>query len=176
MNCQRVIDVMTDRIHTLLRRHFSDAAELSSGDLLHSHGSASQALLYSVLYVPQFLELGDSIVLRLTVPTKEEEERFLALRGQVTSSASLEQLEASFNFLETGYIFDAQGRDSSDDEDDVLSHLLVRSWRGLLTTTYPNRRFVVEVVAPEQTGGVVGIQFYELRSLKQAVRMQAPDR
>jgi hypothetical protein len=133
----------------------------SLGDWLHAVGKASEALLYSILFMPELIEVGGSILLAWGVPDEASKKRFLDALGE--GSKSREELEASFNFIEVGYLFDAPGRDTSDEEDVLLAELIRDAWNGWLNTSYPDRRFMVEVLPEDVTGSTVGVHFFEIR-------------
>jgi len=148
-------------IHERLRQMFPDATDMSDANLIHSYGLASQALFYSILFVPQLLEIHGSVLLRWNLPNDEERQRFLTLREKVNTEPEREQLEATFNFVEIGYLFDATRRDTGDDEDAMLARQLEIAWTGVLAVQFPERRFIIDVLSCHQTGSTVGIQFYE---------------
>jgi len=130
-------------------------------DFLHSEGKASEALLYSALFSPDLVLLNDSVLLAWMVPDDKSKASFKRLSEK--ASNSLWKLESSYNFVEVGYLFDASGRDTSDEEDELLAVRIRDAWRGWLKVTFPNRCFSVEVLSPEITGSCVGVRFFELR-------------
>lgn len=130
-------------------------------DLLHSMGNGRDALLYSILFMPELVVIGDSVLLSWNLPNKEAIDRFLNMVGE--SGRTLEQLESSFNFIEVGYLFDSPGRNLSDDEDELLAQRIVQAWSGWLMASFPDRKFSVEVLSPEETGSTVGVHFFEVR-------------
>lgn len=149
-------------ITLFLRKHFPTAENgFSSTDFIHCFGRASDALLYSLLYMPELIEVNGSILLAWNVPDEKEKLRFVS--GLKNTNMARQELESSFNFVEIGYIFDATGRDTSDEEDQILANLLADAWRGYLGVRYPGRTFVVEVLLPDQTGSTVGLHFFEKR-------------
>ena len=133
----------------------------SLGDWLHSIGKASEALLYSILFMPELLVIGNSVLLSWTVPNEDAKKRFLDALSEGIKSR--EELEASFNFIEVGYLFDAPGRDTTDEEDKLLANLVCDAWDGWLKTSYPDRTFKVEVLSEEEIGSTVGVHFFEIR-------------
>lgn len=151
-----------DEITSLLRKYFPSQEDgFSATDFIYSFGRASQAVLYSMLYMPELVEVGGSVLLAWNVPDEEAKQRFLS--GLEKTAMSIEELEASFNFVEIGYLFDAAGRDTTDEEDELLAKLLANAWKGHLALCYPKRVFVIEVLSPAHTGSTVGLHFFEKR-------------
>ena len=130
-------------------------------DWLHAIGKASEALLYSILFMPELKIVNDSVLLAWGMQDDESQQRFLD--SVKSNNMSLQQLEASFNFIEVGYIFDTVGRDTSDEEDELLANLICNAWEGWLKTSFPDRKFIVEVLSAEETGSTVGVHFFESR-------------
>lgn len=130
-------------------------------DWLYSMGKASEALLYSILFMPELLIVESSVLLAWSASQKSEKERFLELLAD--GSKDIQTLEASFNFIEVGYLFDDAGRDMSDEEDELLANLICNAWSGWLKASFPEREFQVEVLSEEDTGSTVGVHFFEVR-------------
>lgn len=130
-------------------------------DCLHSAGKSSDAFLYAALYMPELVLIEDSVLLIWGLPDEKSRTGFKAALSE--RRISQKELEASFNFVEIGYLFDSPGRVSSDEEDELLAKLVRDSWAGWLKLNYPERCFVVEVLAAETTGSTVGVHFFEDR-------------
>jgi len=124
---------------------------------MHEFGDVVSALLYSVLFVPDFIEVEHSVL--LTFGREDQAQKFVKAKNN--TKMTLSALESSFNFVEVPYLF--SNRDSTDDEDKLLSETIAEAWRGRLKTLYPTRVFVVSPIGPEITGSVVGVHFFELR-------------
>lgn len=154
--------VKINRLRDLfLRRRYDLSAVQALNDVVYEHGVASQAILYGALYAPELSEVCNSILLTWNVPDQEARDRFLdELKAD---KFSREELEASFNLVEVGYLFAPRGRDTSDEEDELLAEQLRASWAGYLKHQYPGREFVIEVLSPQDTGSTVGVCFYEKR-------------
>ena len=147
----------------ILTRYFPAADGSGISDVIHEFGRASDSLLYAALYVPDLVEENGSVLLKWSLPDESEKHRFRSLLNEVQTSEERERLEASFNFVEVGYLFGPKGRNLSDDEDSVLAELLATAWNGRLAVAFPRRKFVVEVLSPKQTGSTVGVHFFERR-------------
>ncbi|MHB8968798.1 MAG: hypothetical protein ACYC5A_11035 [Thermoleophilia bacterium] len=149
-------------IISILRKYYPKAnSDFSIPDYMHAFGRASEVLLYVKLFMPELVEINDSVLLAWNMEDPDMINRF---KYQIEASGSNRQrVEASFNLVEVGYLFDASGRDTSDDEDEKIAHLLADAWRGHIKLLYPNRNIQVEVLSPEQTGSTVGLHFFEIR-------------
>lgn len=153
----------TELINVIGQRFRSSVAEkpTSLGDWLHAVGRGGEALLYSILFMPELVLVSGSVLLAWGLPDEASRTRFLEALAE--GNKSREELEASFNFVEIGYLFDAPGRDTSDKEDELLAELIRKAWEGWLKVSYPDRRFKVEVLSEEVTGSTVGVHFFEVR-------------
>lgn len=154
-------DLLT-RVLSVLCNYFKfDVGSQSSGDLIYENGKASDAILYSLLYFPELEIISDSVLLAWSVSDFQNRERFLA---QITSNGiDVPKLEASFNFVEIGYLFETSGRDTNDEHDLVLAELIKLSWEQHLARLFPRRKFDIEILDPEVTGSTIGVHFFELR-------------
>jgi hypothetical protein len=129
----------------------------SAEDFVYEFGDVVSALLYSTLFLPDFIEVEDSIL--LSFGNKEQAQSFLD--AEKKWKKNLSDLESSFNWIEVPYLF--SNRKSNGEEDNLLAEKIVESWRYKLKFLFPARTFVISVIGPEVTGSVVGVQFYELR-------------
>jgi hypothetical protein len=130
-------------------------------DFLYAFGSAHAALLYAVLFVPQFIEIEGAVFLKDfgAGPFETEEIAKRMRSAKEKSSEALKACVRSYNWIELPYAFrDVSG---TNDEYTGLAGLLAEAWRVRLQHVYPGRRFVVRVLSPEETGSVVGIGIEE---------------
>lgn len=149
---------------SFLKRYFGETG-FNSSDFIHAFGQASRAILYSCLFIPEFVEVQGSVLLESKISTEDALLRFINLvKDKTMTPEVLQTLEASFNTVEVGYLFDAPGRDTTDVEDDLLAELIAESWRYSLKARFPEKKFKVEVLSAEVTGSTVGVHFYEERS------------
>ncbi|TVQ83094.1 MAG: hypothetical protein EA357_07060 [Micavibrio sp.] len=152
---------LIDVIERKFEKTVGDEKFDSLGDWLYAAGKASEALLYSTLFMPELVEVDGSVLLAWSILDKSSKKRFLD--NLDAGIESREVLEASFNFIEVGYLFNPQGRDTSDAEDELLAELLGNAWAGWLKLSYPERSFKVEVLSADITGSTVGVHFFEQR-------------
>jgi hypothetical protein len=153
----------TEALLTALRKRFQfseGSVPHDPGDMVYEAGKASEALLYSLLFVPDLSIVADSVL--LTYPDSAVAERFLKARSK--TELSLERLEASFNSVDVGYLF-ARGN-FDENEERLLAERIAEAWRGALAVFCPDRRMVVRIVPPEENGGDIAVEFFERRSEK----------
>jgi hypothetical protein len=67
----------------------------------------------------------------------------------------------SYNWRDVSYVF--SNTDSpSDQEIELLAHLMAEAWDARLRALFPERQFVVRVMDPSVTGDGVGVGFSEV--------------
>lgn len=130
-------------------------------DYIHKYGKGSWALLFSNLFVPDFIELDGSVLLANTARSDEAKERFTT--ALTNKQMTRPELESSFNLLEVGYLFDAAGRDTSETDDMILAQSIGEALRRSLLAMYPNREFEVRVSTPSESGSTASVSFFEKR-------------
>lgn len=131
-------------------------------DLLHLIGSPLDALLYSKLFWPEFVEIEGMFFLKETVEDDSDRDRiFKALKQYGEDKSKVEQ---SFNLIEIPSIFGKHLAETTDDEDRFLAERLAEIWRQRFAVLYPTKTFLVEVLSPEQTGSEVAVLFYSRRA------------
>ena len=83
--------------------------------------------------------------------------RVRSARGQ--SPETLRRCVRSYNWIELPYVF--QDVSGTEEEYAGLAVVLVEAWQARLQRAYPNRRFVIRVLSPAETGSVFGIGIEE---------------
>ena len=91
-----------------------------SRDLLMQYGDIRFALLYSTIFSPDFIEVEGSILVKDN--TDDMEGRFSTAKKDTTMT--LAALEASFNFVEIGYIFRTDDGITDDAIEAKLAHIM----------------------------------------------------
>ncbi len=131
-------------------------------DFVAAFGSPLEALMYSRLFWPEFVEVAGMIFLKGSVEDEEDRRRLAdALKRYGGDRARTEQ---AFNLVEVpSLLFTTRKGETTEDEDRWLAQRLAVMWRACLRHGYPDRDFVVEVLDPEETGGEVGVIFYQRR-------------
>lgn len=154
-------DQLESRILQVVRDEFPTIDPLGGfglHDYLHACGRGSHALLCVALFCPPLVEVDGSVLLRWSVESESGKSRFLEYRIEKGHAAA----EQSFNFVEIPYVFGSNS-DISEDSFHVLAEAVAASWRAWISSKFPGRHFDVDVLEPEETGSVVGIQFCERR-------------
>ncbi len=108
-----------------------------SRDLLMQYGDIRFALLYSTIFSPDFIEVEGSILVKDN--TDDMEGRFSTAKKDTTMT--LAALEASFNFVEIGYIFRTDDGITDDAIEAKLAHIMQDAWSDKLKRLYPSRIF-----------------------------------
>jgi hypothetical protein len=149
-----------DALLQILRRRHPDRDTTGFGlfDFIHALGSPIDALLYSALFWPEFLEIDGAIVASDTI---EEEADLARLRASVHERGVVET-EKRFNLREFSGLFGNGLAEIDDDQAQVLLGRLAEMWRCRLAARLPERRFAVEVWSPDETGGDLGVVFYQI--------------
>jgi hypothetical protein len=138
--------------------------DFSPFDLLHAEGSPLMALFYARLFWPDFVELDGMVFLSEAVATDEARARVSA--AVVREQDDLTAVERSFNLVEVPSLFGRRMGETTDEEDEVLAHILAAMWKCRLSSCFPGRAFEVRVVSPAESGGEVAVEFYQQRGLK----------
>ena len=90
-------------------------------------------------------------------------EKFSAAKRQ--NKYSVQELEDSFNRLDTSYVFNPGLMEGLEDEDDLLfAKCVAEAWRGRLCLLYPTRKFQISILSLEESGDGHAICFHEIRT------------
>jgi hypothetical protein len=132
-------------------------------DFLYGFGSTRGALIYSVLFAPNFVEVDGFIFIddySASSPERWDQLATNIREARAKSSDDLAVLVSSYNWLEVPYLFsDHRG---ADEEDTILARVIADAWRARLRGLYPDRTFEVRVLPPSETGSTIGVGFVEL--------------
>lgn len=127
-------------------------------DFVGAYGSPLLALAYSKLFWAGFVEFKGMIFLSDNFD-KDKEEKIEEL---LKKGHTMQEIEKSFNWLEVpSGIFGKNAGDTYDDEDYYLAETLTQTWSCKLEKDFPNKSFCVKVLSPEETGGEVGVIFFQ---------------
>ncbi len=139
-----------------------DATGFHYFDFLHAHGSPRQALFYSGLFWPQFVEFDGMIFLEGALEDESDRERVReALRLYGGDQAKTEQ---SFNTIEVPSLFGGRAAETTTEEDNQLASLVCAMWTARLQQLFPGRVFSVEVAHPSDDEEVA-VRFYQRSQL-----------
>ena len=123
-----------------------------------AYGSPLLALAYAKLFWADFVEFKEMIFLadNLSEDAKEKIEELL------DNNYKNKEIEKSFNLIEVpSGIFGKNAGDTYDEEDYQLAEILKQIWACKLEIDFPTKEFQIEVLSPEDTGGEVGIAFFQ---------------
>jgi len=155
-----VVDIVS-----LLHKTFGKEREVTGwdrGDFL-SLGSTRDALVYSILFAPTFVEIEGFIFLEAFAPQTAGGWAKLATDIQVARAKpgnDLALLLAGYNWVEVAFLFsDPRG---SDEELTALAYTIADAWRVRLRGLYADRTFEVRVLPASETGSSIGVGFKEV--------------
>jgi len=139
-----------------------DSSSFDLRDMIYAFGSPLEALMYSGLFWPELVEIDGMVFLKGTIEDEEDRRRLKEVFEQ--HNGDIAKTEEDFNLVEVPSDFFGRGAGkTTEEEDHLLAERLAEMWRARLNLLYPGREFVVEVLKPEETGGEVGIVFFQGR-------------
>lgn len=128
-------------------------------DFIHRFTSPMLALLFTELFWPEFIEIENMIFLESTFEDESDYKRLMD--AVIKYKRDRNKVEKSFNTIEVPSLFGATIGDTTDNEDQILAKVLASMWKARLVEKFPERDFVVEVIAAEETGGEIAVRFYQ---------------
>lgn len=139
-----------------------DTEGFGSEDFLYAFGCALEALMYSRLFWPEFVEVKDMVFLKESMEDEDDlrrlEQAFSAYKGDRNKT------EQSFNFVEYENLFSGRrGIGFTDEEAAFLMKILAEMWNARLKQLFPDRRFVVRLLNPNEDPSEedLGLIFYQ---------------
>jgi hypothetical protein len=90
-------------------------------DFVHAFGSCRDALMYSQILWPEFVEFRGMIFLNRVVELPDFETRVTETLGRTKSSA---EVEREFNLTEITYLFGRRMGETDDSEDRLLAEIM----------------------------------------------------
>ena len=139
-----------------------DSTGFNYFDFLHAQGSPFNALFYSPLFWPEFVEIDGMVFLQSSVEDIEDRKRLKEAlhrhKGDKTKT------EKAFNLIEIPSLFGKNISETTDEEDAFLADRLTEMWRCRLAVVFPNREFLVKTLSPKETGGEIAVMFHTIRS------------
>ena len=140
----------------ILARYYRDGGGYDVEDFVHAYGDPKQALLLFRVFWPEFLIVGQDVVLKTYIDAEGGPAKLLS---QISKQG--EAALSGYRWLEIPYLFEQ--RTELESEDDLyLAELVAETWRGALCYQFPEKKFVVQVLSPAETGSVVGVGFEEI--------------
>jgi hypothetical protein len=126
-------------------------------DILWDHGNVPLALLFAPLFVPDLVEVGDSVFI-----SEGDPEAITSLKECVDKEEGpREKLEQHVNMVELPFVFSS--RKGSEEDCALLAEFIAEAWRGRLASRFPGRTFRVWVDPPAVAGHPI-VRFHELRA------------
>ncbi len=162
MNYLRDINKMSRISADRYRSFFKEKNTQKFGpmDFIHRFTSPIMGLLFSELFWPEFIEIDNMVFLESTFEDKSDLKR---LNDAVMRyKGDRHKVEKSFNTIEVPSIFGARMEDTTDEEDLILAKILATMWKARLTDKFPDKKFFVNVIGSEQTGGEIAVLFHQV--------------
>jgi hypothetical protein len=134
-------------------------------DFVAAFGSPLQALMYSRLFWPEFVEIDGMVFLKESMEYDDDRRRLAEALEYY--GGDLTQTEQSFNLVEvpSSLFTDYEALNETTEEEDLwLAQRLAQMWRACLSNRYPGREFILEVLQEDTGGGdAVSVIFYQHR-------------
>lgn len=135
-----------------------DATGFHYFDFLHARGSPRQALFYSGLFWPQFVEFDGMVFLEGTIEDESDRQRVQEAVHHYKGDRM--KTEQSFNTIEIPSLFGGRATETTEEEDELLASQICAMWTARLRELFPHRVFSVEVVPADETGEIA-VRFYQ---------------
>jgi len=127
----------------------SDTSNFNVLDFVSAFGGPLEALAYSYLFWPDFVEFEGMIFHQASIEDDEDRSRIRAALSELSSRKAVEQ---SFNqFVIPEGFFSAGISTTTDDENQFLAERIAEMWKARLAQLFPTKRCVVEVQSPDET-------------------------
>ena len=149
-------------IEQLAQKHDqNDTTNFKVLDFVAAFGSPLDAVMYTRLFWPEFVEIDDMILLGSVIESEEDKHN---LRNTLRNyNGDRCKTERDFNFIEIpSHVFSSYRiAECTESLSYYLVTVISEMWASRLHMTYPDRRFSVCVLSPEDTGGEYGIVFHQ---------------
>ena len=128
-------------------------------DFIYSEGSPLEAITYSMLFWPDFVEIDGMVFLKWTFENQADFNRLQ--QALLKYGGDRQKTEESFNFFDVSSLFGRRIGDTTDEEDSWLLERLAQMWHFRLHQLFPERTFSVQVLSAEQSGDEAGLVFFQ---------------
>ena len=150
------------KLREVYRTSDIESSSFDLRDMIYAFASPLEALMYSRLFWPEFVEIDDMVFLKGTIEDEEDRQRLKEVFEQ--NNGDTARTEQDFNLVEVpSDLFGRRAGETTEEEDHWLAERLAEMWRTRLNLLYPTRKFVAEILKPDETGGEVGIVFFQKR-------------
>jgi hypothetical protein len=127
----------------------ADTTNFNVLDFVSAFGSPLEALAYSQLFWPDFVEFEGMIFHQGSIEDEADRSR---IREALSQFSSRKEVEESFNQFMLPDAFFSSGLSTTTDEENIfLAERMAEMWRARLAQLFPNKKCVVEVQLPEET-------------------------
>ncbi len=149
----------------VLKKHYFAGPEedFEVEEALATSATAVGALLYSPVFCPPTEEIDGLVFIKLQEVCAPGEKPRQIRRYREETGGDLREVQRSFNLVEPLRLFDIDQPELTDEEERLLAETLAEAWRAWLHWRHPGRRFEVELLGRDETGGEIGLTFYEVR-------------
>jgi hypothetical protein len=128
----------------------ADTSNFDVLDFVSAFGSPLEALAYSYLFWPDFMEFEGMIFHQSVI---EDEEDRSQIRAALSEFPSRKEVEQSFNQFLIPDGFFANGLSTTNEEENAwLAERIADVWKVRLSQLFPNKKCVVEIQSAEETG------------------------
>jgi hypothetical protein len=128
-------------------------------DFVSAFGNPLEALAYSYLFWPDFVEFEGMIFLKALI---EDEEDRSQIRRALARFPTRKEVEQSFNQFVIPDSFFSRGLPTTTDEETLcLAQRIAEMWEARLARLFPSKKCVVEVQSPEETNEGLTIVVYQ---------------
>jgi hypothetical protein len=142
----------------ILLRHFEDKGNFDVEDLIFAYGDPRQALLLFRVFWPEFVKVGDFVVLKSMIDNQDGPDTLMTLLEQRPEETK--QTLSGYRWVEVPYIFNSDGN-FNDEEYYILAELMAETWKASLASQFPEQRWKTRVLEPNETSDVLGVSFEE---------------
>lgn len=159
MNYPWGINMRDEKLTKILKKHFHefDTTGFNPLDFMHRFGSPIEALLYSKLIWPDFIEIEGMVFLKNWIEDEDDARKIKAALQKNHGDKAL--TEKSFNSFEISFFFGSKADDANPSEYLELAKALQQSWSTKLSSLFPSLKYLVEIIEPNNEQEV-GIIFY----------------
>jgi hypothetical protein len=147
-------------IEHLKKLHASkDTNNFNVLDFVSAFGSPLEALAYSNLFWPDFVEFEGMIFHQGVIEDEHDRAR---IRTALSEFSTRQDVEQSFNqFMIPDAFFSAGLSTTTDEENMCLAERIAEMWNARLSRLFPNKQCIVELQLPEETGEGPTIVVYQ---------------
>jgi len=127
----------------------ADTSNFNVLDFVSAFGSPLEALAYSYLFWPDFIEFEGMIFHQSCIEDEEDRSR---IRVALSEFSTRKEVEQSFNqFMIPDAFFSAGLSTTTEEENVYLAERIAEMWEARLARLFPNKKCVVELQLPEET-------------------------